>query len=203
MRDFRRFISLLAAQTATILKMSEYAKDIGVSVPTIKRWLSILEASYIIFLLPAFYQNYGKRIIKSPKIYFYDVGMVSYLTGVSTKDLYDKGPMSGTIFENYVITEIIKKETHIKSDREAFYLRTSDKTEIDLILDRKVSKEFIEIKKTSTFKSTMISTLKKFKSGQDNAYLLYNGERFPYHDNIHIINYQDYLSIDIRCKGEG
>src|SRR5262249_53581533 len=111
-RDFRRFIQLLAAQVAQILDMSLYARDIGVTVPTIKRWLSILEASYIIYILPPFYENYGKRIIKSPKIYFYDTGLVSYLTGMTTYEQFDQGPLAGSLFENYIVSEIVKKEAH-------------------------------------------------------------------------------------------
>ena len=83
--------------------MSKFANDIGVDVKTIKRWISILEASYIIFLLPPYFNNLGKRIVKSPKLYFFDTGLVSYLTGIETKQHYENGPMSGSIFENYII----------------------------------------------------------------------------------------------------
>ena len=101
LRDFRRLLNLLAANTSQILNMSRFANDLGVDVKTIKRWVSILEASYIIFLLPPFYENFGKRIIKSPKVYFYDTGMVSFLTGIETLKMYEQGPMAGAIFENY------------------------------------------------------------------------------------------------------
>ncbi len=131
MRDFRRFIALLAANTANTLDMSHYASNLGVSVPTIKRWLSVLEASYIVFLLPPYYKNLGKRITKSPKIYFYDTGLVSYLTGITNFELYDKGPMSGALFENYIVSEVLKKIKHSTIDAEIFYFRTQDKAEID------------------------------------------------------------------------
>jgi predicted AAA+ superfamily ATPase len=81
MRDFRRCITLLAARAGQILNMSDLSRDIGVTVATIKKWISVLEASYIVFLLPPYYKNQGKRIIKSPKVYFYDTGLVSYLLG--------------------------------------------------------------------------------------------------------------------------
>ena len=90
LRDFRRLIELLASRTSQILNMSELANAIGVAVSTIKNWISLLEASYIIYLLPPYFKNYGKRITKSPKIYFYDTGLVSYLTGVYDQTSFEK-----------------------------------------------------------------------------------------------------------------
>ncbi len=101
--------------------MTHYANHLGVSVPTVKRWLSVLEASYVIFLLPPYYNNHGKRITKRPKIYFYDTGLVAYLTGIETKSHYEKGPMAGSLFENYVIAELLKQELHHKTDAELFF----------------------------------------------------------------------------------
>jgi len=194
LRDFRRFISLVAANVSQTLDLSSYARDLGISVSTVKRWISVLEASYILFLLPPYYKNFGKRIIKSPKIYFYDTGLISYLTGIKTWDQYDKGPMAGSIFENYIVAEILKNELHTKSDAELFYLRTSDKVEIDLIVDRKTKHDFIEIKKSSTFTPRMIHEMEKFIAPVDQGYLLYNGQAVPYHNkNIKIINYAEYI----------
>ena len=196
MRDFRRFIQLLAAQATQLLELSHYAKDLGVSVPTIKRWISILEASYIIFLLPAYHDNFGKRIIKSPKLYFYDTGLISYLVGIKNMELYDKGPMAGSLFENYVVSEISKKNSHLATHAELFYFRTSDQAEIDLIVDKKDTQDFIEIKKTATFSPRLITSIKKYCKEHNKGYLLYNGKKFPHHGNIHIIHYADYLKSD-------
>jgi len=91
-----------------ILNMSQFANDLGVSVPTIKSWLSILEAGRIIYLLPPYYVNLGKRITKSPKIYFLDIGLVCYLTGIRDRDHLLKGPLAGSLFENFCISETIK-----------------------------------------------------------------------------------------------
>ncbi len=89
--------------------------------------------------------------------------------------------------------EILKKNLHTATHAELLHFRTSDKTEIDLIVDKKDSQDFIEIKKTSTFSSALIKAIKKYCPENDNGYLLYNGEKFPYHGNIQIINYADYL----------
>ncbi len=193
-RDFRRLLQLLAANTSQQLNMTRYANDLGVDVKTIKRWISLLEASYIIFLISPFYKNYGKRIVKSPKLYFYDVGLVSFLTGIENQSLYEKGPMAGAIFENYVVSEILKKERHTNQSSELYYLRTSHGIEIDLIIDRKNRKEWIEIKSASTFSPRMTIAMSGFIEEGDHGYLLYQGENFPYYENISVLNYQDYLS---------
>lgn len=193
LRDFRRLISLLAANTAQLLNLSRYANDLGVDVKTIKRWISILEASYIIFLLPPFYENFGKRIVKSPKIYFYDTGLVSFLTGIHSEDLFENGPMAGSIFENYIVSEIMKREIHHKTMAELFFLRTSQGQEVDLIIDRKQKKEWIEIKNSHTFHPRMLQSIEKFVGKKDRGYLLYRGKNFPAQKEIHICSYQDYL----------
>lgn len=194
-RDFRRLIQLLATNVSQTLDMSFYAREIGVSVPTIKRWLSVLEASYIIYLLPPYYNNYGKRITKSPKIYFYDTGLISYLTGVQNYTLYDKGPLAGPIFENYVITEALKKIKHSASNAELFYFRTQDKAEIDLIVDYKQHCDFIEIKKSSTYKIKMSTTIKRYATEKDRKIILYNGETMK-HGTVEVMNIADYLLAD-------
>lgn len=193
MRDFRRFIQLLAGNIGQTFDQTHYAKALGVSVPTIKRWTLILEASYIIFLIPPFYQNLGKRLVKRAKMYFYDTGLVSFLTGIKTFKQYDQGPLAGPLFENYIVSEIYKRELHKASQGELFFFRTSDQSEVDLIIDRKSSKEWIEIKKSSTFKPGMIRLLKAFSSGEDQATLIYQGENDHY-QNIKIANYQTFLT---------
>ena len=193
-RDFRRFLSLLAAQVGQLLDMTHFAKAIGVSVPTIKRWLSILEASYIIFLLPPFYNNLGKRVIKSPKVYFFDTGLVSFLSGIRTFEQYDQGPLAGPLFENYVVSEIYKKELHHLTHAELYFFRTQDKAEVDLVIDRKQHLEWIEIKKTATFKTNMASALKTYPGPKDQVFLYYQGENDHY-KNIQIRNYQKLLLI--------
>lgn len=194
MRDFRRFINLLASRVTQQLDMSDYAKEIGVSSPTIKRWLSILEASYVIFLLPAYYKNFGKRITKRPKVYFYDNGLVSYLTGIKTFEQYDQGPMAGALFENYIVSDIKKRSLHRLNNEELFYLRTSDKQEIDLIIDRKNQQQFIEIKKTTTFRPAMLKTIEKLMPKDSEGCLIYSGESMDYKPGLKILNYQRYLT---------
>ncbi len=197
LRDFRRLLQLLAANTAQQLNMSRFASDLGVDVKTVKRWIALLEASYIIFLIPPFYKNYGKRLVKSPKLYFYDTGLVSFLTGIENKALYENGPLAGPIFENYIVSEILKKERHANQTSELYYLRTSHGVEVDLIIDRKTTKEFIEIKHSYTFNPKMTAAMHAFMIEEGNTgFLLYNGEDFPYYDPIRVLNYKNFLAFN-------
>lgn len=195
LRDFQRLISLLAANVGQILNMSRYANDIGVDVKTIKRWIRILEASYIVFLLPPYFKNYGKRIVKSPKIYFYDTGLASYLTGIASLEQLNAGSFSGAMFENYIVSEILKKETHTNSHAELFYYRTSGGDEIDVIIDRKGHKELIEIKNSETFRPRMMLVMESILAISDRGYVLYNGKNYPYSDSVNVLNYKDYLRL--------
>lgn len=197
LRDFRRLVQLLAANASQQLNLSRYASDLGVDAKTVKRWITLLEATYIIFLIPPFYQNFGKRIVKSPKIYFYDTGLISFLTGISNKLLYENGPMAGPIFENYMVSEILKKEKHSNQSSELYYIRTSHGEEVDLIIDRKNKKEFIEIKHSATFNPRMVTSITKFLADGDKGFLLYQGENFPYYAPIEVLNYKNFLGASL------
>lgn len=195
-RDFYRLIQLLAARCSQLINFSQLANNLGVSVNTVKSWISVLEASYIIFLVGPFYENQGKRITKSPKIYFYDTGLVSYLTGIETAAQFENSTMSGPLFENYVISEVKKIAEHNKTFSELYFLRTSNGAEVDLIIDRRSAKEWIEIKRGETFTLKMISHIYKFKRPEEAGYLIYRGVSMPYADNIKILNYKEFLERD-------
>ncbi|HLF14050.1 MAG TPA: ATP-binding protein [Bacteroidota bacterium] len=194
MRDFRRCVQMLASRTAQILNMSDLARDIGITVPTVKKWVSVLEASHIIFLLPPFYKNMGKRISKSPKVYFHDTGIVSYLTGVRNAALFETGPMYGQLFENYIVADILKRELHTSAGGDLYYIRTNHGVEVDLIVDRKSEAEYIEIKTSETFRSGMVSSIEKIKGKKEKGYLVYRGRSAPYDGNISIVNYAKFLT---------
>lgn len=186
LRDFRRLIELLASRTSQVLNMSQLANVLGIAVSTIKTWISLLEMSYIIYLLPPYFKNYGKRITKSPKIYFYDTGLVSYLTGVHDQVSFEKGSMYGAIFENYIVMECLKKYRC-----SMYFLRTHSGEEIDLILDLKPHKLYIEIKTSYSYSATMSQTLKKYTEEQNNeSFVIYQGESLEY---APVRNYKEFL----------
>mgnify|MGYP001585043353 CR=1 FL=1 len=193
-RDFRRCMQLLAGRVSQILNMSEIAREIGVAVPTIKRWISILEASYILFLVSPYFKNFGKRIVKSPKLYFYDTGLVSYLTGIANEELIEKGPLAGPLFENYVVSEILKREIHTGSHSDLYFYRTNHGVEIDIIIDRKTTREYVEIKSSETFKPSMMQHIEQTKKKGETGYLVYRGENLKYATDVKIVDYRKYLS---------
>jgi uncharacterized protein len=162
LRNFQKFVRLLASRCAQILNMSSMSKELGTSVNTIKKWISILETSQIVFLLPPYYRNFGKRVVKSPKIYFLDVGLVCYLTGVQTENHLLNGPMAGPLFENFVIQEIIKFYYNRGKRPDIFYLRTHNQLEIDLIIEKNLEIYPIEVKLSKTLYTGMAKPIEQF-----------------------------------------
>jgi predicted AAA+ superfamily ATPase len=192
-RDFFRLIRLLAARCSQIINLSELASELGVAVNTVKHWLSVLEASYIIFFLPPFYENLGKRIVKSPKLYFYDTGLVSFLTGIDTQKQFENSILYGPIFENYIVSEVKKVIEHKKMFYTLYYYRTSSGLEVDLIIDKKLDKKWIEIKTSETFQKKFVLSIQRTKSQEERGSLVYKGTTRPGTDDIEILNYKEFL----------
>ncbi len=163
LREFQQFMRLLAGRSSQVLKLSTFANDLGISVNTIKKWISILEASRIIYILPPYYQNLGKRVTKSPKIYFLDIGLVCYLTGVKTGEHLFNCPLAGALFENFVVQETVKYFFNNGVRPNIFYLRTHNNLEIDLIIEKNLELYPFEIKLTKTPNLSMAGPIEKFK----------------------------------------
>jgi len=162
-REFSLFLKLLAARCSQVINLSSIAHDIGVAVNTVKRWFSLLEASNVIYLLYPYYRNLGKRVMKSPKVYFMDLGLVTYLTGIETEQQLVNGPLAGALFENYCIEEVVKCIVHRGIRPNIFYLRTHNQLEIDLIIERGVELYPVEIKFTKTPVVGMANPITRFK----------------------------------------
>lgn len=135
LREFERFLVLLAARCGQILNIAGLATDVGVAANTVKRWISILEACRILFLLPPYYNNFGKRVIKSPKVYFVDCGLVCYLTRLKDAGHLLAGPMAGALFENFCVQEALKVFISRGVMPGLFYLRTKNGLELDLLVE--------------------------------------------------------------------
>ncbi len=129
---FQSLLELLAARVGNLLNLSELAKEIDLSQPTIKRRVSLLENSRIIFLLRPFPRNIGKRVIRSPKVYFYDTGSASYLLRCPDSETLYRGPMNWAFLENFVIAELLKKRMYKDLGHELYFYRDSNKNEIDM-----------------------------------------------------------------------
>ena len=162
---FLRFLRAAAARTGQLLRLSDLAKDADVASNTAKRWISILEASGIIFLLQPYHSNVTKRMIKTPKLYFLDTGLCSYLTEWTTPETLEAGAMAGSILETWVVGEVLKSYIHSGRKLSIYYYRDKDKKEIDLLILRDGCLYPIEIKKTALPKKDMVkhfSVLEKF-----------------------------------------
>ncbi len=185
--QFERFLRLCATQTAQILNISSFARDIGVSVPTVKRWLSILEASYIIYLLYPYYKNIGKRIIKSPKLYFIDTALCSYLLGLHNKETLQNSMSFGHLFETMIISDFLKRFLHFGEMPSMYYLRTRDGLEIDIVIESEGRLNFFEIKTNMTITSKHAYALRILKNELNNQ-INKLGVISMTKDNFHIIN---------------
>lgn len=163
---FLKFIRACAARTGQLLNLADLARDADISIPTAKKWLSILRASFQIFLLQPYHSNITKRLIKTPKLYFLDTGLCSYLTEWTSPAALEAGAMSGAIFETYVFAEILKSYWHRGLEPAIYYYRDKDKKEIDFIIEKNQKLYPIEVKKSTMPKKDWVghfSALSKFK----------------------------------------
>ena len=159
---FEKFLKLCAGRIGQLLNFQGLANDVGVSHTTVRSWVSILEASYIIFLLPPWYNNFSKRLVKSPKLYFYDVGLASYLLGIENEKQVFRDPLRGNLFENLVVAEVLKYRFNKGKKSNLFFYRDSTGLEIDLIYETGRNIYPIEIKSGATISEDFFKNLKKF-----------------------------------------
>jgi len=160
---FQVFIKLCAGRIGTEFNSQSLSNEIGVSHHTINNWLSVLEASYLVFRLQPFYQNIGKRLVKSPKIYFYDTAVVCYLLGIESSGQLKTFPLRGAIFENYVILEFLKKRYNSGKSNNLFFYKDKTQREIDIIQQFGSQYCAYEIKSATTFHSEFIRNLNYLK----------------------------------------
>lgn len=199
--SFQRFLHLAAGRTGQILNLSSLASDAGVNHKTIESWLSILEASYIIFRLQPFYNNFGKRVIKSPKLFFYDTGLLCYLLGIDTEKELNAHFAKGSIFENMIISDILKKTFNYRSSDGLYFFRDNKGHEIGLLIDHGTQQTIAEIKAGKTFNTDMLAGLNFWqglgsKSLQD-SYLVYTGDIQQKVDNTQILNWKTFVTSEI------
>ena len=179
---FRRFLSLVVSRCGQILNKTDIAAPLGVSVPTITSWLGILEITSQIVLVPPFYENFGKRLIKSPKLYFLDSGLACHLLGIESEQALSKSPFLGPIFEGFVATEIIKHQINTGRSKSLYYFRDRQGLEVDFLLDlgdRRLV--LLEAKATRTPMPRAAEPLQRL----DKAITRYDVQRFVVHRSSH------------------
>ena len=179
--SFQKFVRLCAGRVGRLLNLSSLGNEAGISHTTAKEWLSLLEASYIVFLLPPHFKNYNKRITKSPKLYFYDVGLAAYLLGIETSQQMQRDPLRGGLFENLIVIEFLKKQYEAASRANLFFFRDSNKNEVDLIIPMDRTFWAMEIKSGQTIIPDFLKGLNYFsdlnKEESVKNFVIYGGDQ--------------------------
>ena len=192
--QFVKFMRYLSGLCGSVLNLSDVANAIGISVNTAKAWISVLSASYIVFLLSPHFANFSKRLIKSPKLYFYDTGLVCYLQGIKEGRQIEKHYLKGQLFENFIIAELLKKNYNSLQTPNLYFWRDHKGAEIDLIVDKAGKLLPVEIKSSATFHSDFLKNIVSWQKlkGNNNkgGYLVYNGKNEFKLKNIEVINWQ-------------
>jgi predicted AAA+ superfamily ATPase len=160
---FQVFLRALAARSAQLLNLSDLARDVGVAANTVRDWLSILEATFQVFLLRPYFTNLGKRLIKSPKLYFTDTGLLCYLVGLREVEHAVSGPMGGALFENLVVSEIYKSILHRGEEPSLYFWRTASGAEVDLLVDKQGKLIPVEVKASATPRPEMAKEIAGFR----------------------------------------
>lgn len=194
---FERFIQIIAGRVGQLLNYNSLANDIGVSQPTVRKWISLLQASYIIFLLPPYYENIGKRLIKTPKLYFYDTGLACYLLGIQNKTQLGRHPLFGNLFENLMVSELIKQRfNHVKRSNLFFY-RDRSGNEVDVVIENALHLIPIEIKSAQTFHPDFQQSIalfaKLFEKKMKESFVVYSGKESHAFRNTHVLPWIDFL----------
>lgn len=159
---FERFVRLCAGRTGQLLNLDSLGNDAGVSHATARAWIDLLQTSYIVHLLPPWFNNSGKRLIKSPKLYFYDVGLACWLLGLRTSEQVSRDPLWGSLFENFIIMEALKDRLNVGESAEMYFYRDSEGNEVDLLLPTGGKLHAIEIKAGATVNPDYFKGLKTF-----------------------------------------
>ena len=191
---FAKFIRVLAGRVGQIINYQSLSNDVGVCAKTIKQWISILEASYLIFSLPPYFENFGKRMIKSPKYYFTDTGLLCYLLNIEKEEQVSRDPLVGHLFENLVILEALKSCYNQGLSPNLYFSRDSEGHEIDLLWLSGGRLNGFEIKSASTWTSGFKKELLRFSDKVAllaTASVVYNGDAIEFSDGVRAIHYTE------------
>ena len=196
---FTKFLKLCAARIGSLFNASELGAEVGVSSKTISHWISILQASYLITLLPPYYENISKRLVKSPKLYFNDPGLACYLLDIETPQQLDRDKMRGAIFENFIVMEAIQHRYNMGLEGGVFFYRDSNQNEVDILIKQEGELTAIEVKSSMTYNSSFEKTLTLIESWIKTPVrkkaVVYSGDFENTTGNINLINYRHIASI--------
>ena len=190
---FVRFIKLCAGRVGNILDLSSLANDTNISVNTVKSWLSVLEASYILYFVHPYSGNVNRRMIKSPKLYFFDTGLVCSLLNIEREKQLETFYMRGNLFENFVFSELLKIRFNAGFPANYYFLRDSKGVEVDCVQELSEGVRFIEIKSSETLLTDHIKNLLLFRKlfSKTEDYIVYAGREEPLYHGVKFINWQN------------
>jgi predicted AAA+ superfamily ATPase len=192
---FRTFLGLCAGRSGQLLNISGLANECDISHTTAKAWLSILESSYIIFLLQPYHQNFNKRLVKSPKLYFYDTGLLSHLLGIRTTGELEENRLKGHIFENMILAEYQKQNHHLYLHRDYYFWQDSNAHEVDLLMKTGQGFSIFEIKATQTISTALFKEMDRFEEiaapAPVNKTLIYGGSENEKRTKYDILSWQN------------
>lgn len=193
---FIKFLKICAGRIGQQINESSISNDCGIDVRTVRSWLSVLEQSYVIKIIQPYYNNFNKRIIKAPKMYFIDTGLVCSLLSIRNAEELKLSHFYGAFVENYIIMDLIKSNANLKKEQDFYYWRDSNGVEVDLIIDEGNNFLPVEIKSAQTFSNDFSKNLKKIKSYSNNAksVIVYDGTmEFETTDEITVCNWTTLL----------
>ena len=193
--QFMKFMKLCAARVGSIFNASEVANEVGVDSKTIHSWLSVLSASYIIYLLPPYYENISKRLVKSPKLYFTDPGLACFLLDIESPKQLSRDKMKGNIFENFVVMEAVKHRMNAGKEGGVYFYRDSNMNEVDLLVKEEGEIKAFEIKSSMTYTKDFEKTLRKLpewiKTPVARKVVVYDGDFENNAGEVEIVNYRN------------
>ena len=195
---FQKFLRLCAGRTGQLLNLASLSNDAGISQPTVKEWLSVLEAGYICFRLPPYFANISKRLVKTLKLYFYDTGLAAYLMGINSVEQIEVHPLRGMLFENLIITEIMKHFMNTGHKSDLMFYRDSNGNEVDLIIRQGSGYIPIEIKSSATVSSSFFKGLRRFKTAagsSDDGILVYAGKDSRIQNGTQVTNLNNLIRV--------
>jgi len=192
---FQRFVKLCAGRTGQLINASSLANEVGVTSMTIQSWLSALQATFIVFLVQPWSANISKRMVKTPKLYFYDVGLASYLLGIENLSHVETHPLRGALFENMVILELLKKRFNAGLDNNLYFYRDNHGNEVDVLQESGYQLNLFEIKSGQTYTSHFLKGLEYLKKlipeRISTSNLIYSGEQEMIIHGHRIMNYRN------------
>lgn len=201
LETFQRFVRLCAGRTGQLLNLSSLATECGITHNTAKSWISVLEASYLVFLLRPHHVNFNKRLIKMPKLYFYDAGLVSWLLGIRAPEQLETHPLRGNIFETFVISELVKARLNRGERPNLYFWRDSNGNEVDVIVERGTRLMPVEVKSGRTVTQDSFTGLEKWCAmAGDSAItptLVYGGNEAFTHKGVRVVGWKECSDLDV------